>query len=180
LKGDEVMRSDSAGNLRLVAVNAEGMKRLIPFVRAFYEHFNYPYDEQEKMSALQKMLREESFGRLWLIKHEGKDVGYVLLAFSFSLEFNGRIAFIDELFIMPSCRQKGVGAGVLKKVENICLRLGINVLCLESEAHNKRATALYARLGYIDHGRHLMSKQIKRNEALQSVAAERPAGESSR
>lgn len=159
-----MMSSDSAGRLRLVAVTAGGMKRLIPFVRAFYEHFGYPYDEQEKVSVLREMLRNKSLGRLWLIEHEGKEVGYVLLAFSFSLEFNGRVAFVDELFITPSCRQKGVGAGVLGEIENVCLRLGIQVLRLESEAHNKRATALYARVGYIDHGRHLLSKRLHRHD----------------
>ena len=158
-----MMSPDSAGNLRLVAVTAGGMKRLMPFVRAFYEHFDYPYEEREKVPVLQEMLRDRSLGRLWLIEHEGRDVGYVLLAFSFSLEFNGRIAFIDELFITPSCRQKGVGAGVLRKVEDACLRLGIHVLRLESEAHNERATALYARVGYVDHGRRLLSKRLHRH-----------------
>ena len=159
------MNSDSVADLRLVAVKAGHMKRVMPFVRAFYEHFKYPYDERNKASVLHEMLRDESLGRLWLIRHGGKDVGYVLLAFSFSLEFNGRIAFLDELFLNPQYRQKGVGGGVLKKVENICLRLGVKVLRLESEAHNTRATALYARLGYVDHGRRLMSKQLRGNEA---------------
>ena len=159
------MNSDSTGTLRLVAVTAEAMTRLVPFVRAFYEHFNYPYRERQKVSVLRKMLRNESLGRIWLIRHEGRDVGYVLLAFSFSLEFNGRIAFVDELFIEPSHRQKGVGAAVLKKVENICLRSGITAVRLESEAHNPRATALYARLGYVDHGRHLLTRQLKRRQA---------------
>jgi GNAT superfamily N-acetyltransferase len=157
------MGSDPAEKLRLVAIRPEGVERLIPFVRAFYEQFDYPYDEQEKVSVLRGMLRDGSLGRLWLIRHGGEDAGYVLLAFSFSLEFDGRIAFVDELFIKPSRRQKGVGAAVLEKVENICLRLGIRVLRLESEAHNSRATALYGRLGYVDHGRHLMSKHLTRS-----------------
>jgi GNAT superfamily N-acetyltransferase len=165
LKGGEAMGSEAVGKVRLVAVKASGVKRLIPFVRAFYEQFDYPYDEKAKLSVLHEMLGDGSLGRLWLIRHEGEDAGYVLLAFSFSLEFDGRIAFVDELFIKPSCRQKGVGAGALEKVEDTCLRLGIRVLRLESEAHNHRATALYGRLGYVDHGRHLMSKRLTRGEA---------------
>ena len=157
--------SNVAGSLRLVAVKAEGMQRLIPFVRAFYEHFNYRYEEPEKVSAMKRMLRDRSLGRVWLIRHEGTDVGYLLLAFSFSLESNGRIAFVDELFLEPAYREKGIGAAVLKKVESVCVRLGIKTLRLESEGHNERATALYARMGYIDHGRHLMSKQLKGGRA---------------
>ena len=150
--------SNSVDNLQLIAVNAIEITRLMPFVRAFYHHFDYPYNEEEKASVLRQILHDESIGRLWLIRHEGKEVGYVLVAFSFSLELGGRIAFIDELFIDSSCRKKGVGAAVLKKAENICLNMGIRAIRLETEPHNQRATDLYARLGYIDHGRHLMTK----------------------
>jgi GNAT superfamily N-acetyltransferase len=158
--GGELIRSDSAGGLRLVAVRAESLKRLIPFVRAFYAHFGYPYDEREKVSVLRKMLRDTSIGRVWLIEYEDRAVGYILVAFSFSLEFDGRIAFLDELFIEASGRDKGLGVRVLEKVEDICRRRGIKALRLESEVHNERATALYARLGFVDHARHLMTKRL--------------------
>ena len=158
-------RSHTAEKIHLVAAKAKDISLLLPFVRAFYDHFSYPYDEKEKITGLRQIIRNRSVGRLWLIRHKGKNIGYVLLAFSFSLEFNGRIAFIDELFVEPSGRQKGVGATVLKQVENICVRLGIRTVRLEIEASNKRATALYARSGYIEHGRHLMSKEIKRKKA---------------
>lgn len=133
---------------------------MIPFVHEFYQHFKYPYVEKKKREVLKALIANKSLGRALLINHNRKQIGYVLLTFSFSLEFNGSIAFIDELFIEASGRQKGVGSQVLKQIETLCSRLGIKAVRLESEAENKRATALYTRSGYHDHGRRLMTKQL--------------------
>jgi diamine N-acetyltransferase len=144
----------------LVSAKTTDLDAMIPFVREFYQHFRYPYVEEQKRKVLKSLIADSSLGRALLINQNGKQIGYVLLTFSFSLEFNGPIAFIDELFIEPSGRQQGVGLRVLKQIEALCSGFGIQAVRLESEARNDRATALYARSGYHDHGRHLMTKQL--------------------
>lgn len=161
LRGLVVVGSAQTAGIRLIAATMKNIQKLIPLVREFYRHFDYPYDRHHKTVVVRHLIRDRSAGRLWLIEDKGRFVGYVLLAFSFSLEFNGRIAFIDELFVVSTARRKGVGAKALELVEKACVRLGINALRLETEAHNNRATALYLRSGYLDHGRHLMTKELK-------------------
>jgi GNAT superfamily N-acetyltransferase len=158
-----VTHSNIGSQVHLVAVQQKDIPTLLPFVQQFYHHFQYPYNEAQKIGALRHLMQDESLGRILLIKHNDRPIGYVLLVFSFSLEFNGSIAFIDELFIEPSGRQKGVGSQVLAQVESLCATLGMKAVRLESEAHNERATALYARSGYHDHKRHLMTKLLKDN-----------------
>jgi ribosomal protein S18 acetylase RimI-like enzyme len=46
------------------------------------------------------------------------------------------------------------------QAEDACLRLGVRALHLETDRTNPRAAALYARHGYVDHGRHLMTKTL--------------------
>jgi GNAT superfamily N-acetyltransferase len=150
--------------VRLVQAKTTDLDTIIPFVREFYQHFRYPYAEGQKRKVLMALVANRSLGRALLIEQNGKHIGYVLLAFSFSLEFNGPIAFIDELFIEPSRQQKGVGSEVLKQLETLSYRLGIKAVRLESETKNKRATALYARSGYYDHCRHLMTKRLTSDE----------------
>ncbi|QFY44297.1 GNAT family N-acetyltransferase [Candidatus Methylospira mobilis] len=133
---------------------------LLPLVRQFYHHFGYPYHEAQKTDALMHFIQDESRGRLLIVKNNGNAIGYVLIAFCFSLEFDGVIAFVDELFIEPSSRQKRAGSQVLEQVEKLCGSLGMKAVRLESEADNSRATALYARTGYHDHKRRLMTKRF--------------------
>ncbi len=155
-----MVRSIADSEVRLVPAKNTDLDIMIPFVRQFYRQFGYPYDEEQKRRVLKTLIADRSLGRTLLIKHNGKHVGYALVTFSFSLEFNGPIAFIDELFIEPPGRQKGIGSQVLKQIEILCSGLGIKTIRLESEARNKRATALYTRSGYHDRGRHLMTKEL--------------------
>jgi GNAT superfamily N-acetyltransferase len=136
---------------------------LLPLVREFYRHFGYPYDEPHKREALERLLQNPSLGRVWLLAAGDRarpPIGYLVLVFSFSLESNGTTASIDEFFIEPASRQRGVGTAVLRRVEDACRELGVTAVHLEAEDGNAQATALYLREGFVDHGRRLLKKRL--------------------
>ncbi len=147
-------------SIRLSPVQPEQLDQLMPLVAAFYAHFGYSYDNDCKRSLLETFLKDDNIGRLWFIVDGETPVGYLLMAFSFSLEMEGRIAFVDELFIAPQGRSRGAGAWALAEAEAACRKLGVRTLRLEAEADNLRATALYLRQGYGDLGRRLLSKSL--------------------
>lgn len=150
--------SSQTSSIRLVTVDESNLDIAMQFVREFYEHFNYPFEQERKRALLAEFMADESLGRLWLIMQAGVAVGYTIVAFSFSLERNGRVAFIDELFIASASRSAGVGATVLAEIEVWCASIGVATLRLEAEASNERATALYMRCGYVDQHRRLLTK----------------------
>jgi ribosomal protein S18 acetylase RimI-like enzyme len=151
--------------IQLVAVDPDELDALLPLVEAFYAHFGYGFEACRKRELLSGLLDDPAAGRLWLIHDGDRPIGYLLLAFSFSLEMDGRIAFVDELFIAPEGRSRGAGARALALAEEACRALGITVLRLEAEADNTRAAALYQRQGYVDLGRRLLSKPLESPDA---------------
>ena len=54
---------------------------LLPLVRDFYAHFDYPYAEAEKRAALATILRSPSVVRIFFVEAEGRPVGYSFLSF---------------------------------------------------------------------------------------------------
>jgi GNAT superfamily N-acetyltransferase len=160
VKESSVTHSNSGFHILLEPAQQKDISVLLPFVRQFYHHFRYPYHEAQKTDALMHFIQDESLGRILIVRNNENAIGYVLIAFCFSLEFNGVIAFVDELFIEPSSRQKRAGSQVLEQVEKLCDSLSMKAVRLESEADNSRATALYARTGYHDHKRRLMTKLL--------------------
>lgn len=149
--------SQTSSNL-LVSVDESNLDVAMQFVRQFYEHFQYPFEQNCKRALLAQFLTNESLGRLWIITQAGVAVGYTIVAFSFSLERNGRVAFIDELFIASASRSTGIGATVLAEIEVWCASIGVTTLRLEAEASNERASVLYMRCGYVDQHRRLLTK----------------------
>lgn len=144
---------------------------ILPLVQQFYSHFHYRFDLGEKQAQLGEFVATPALGRLLAIKSNGALVGYALIAFSYGLEFGGRVAFIDELFILPSARSLGVGSAALAQIETLCAECGIRALRLEVEDGNSKATPLYLRTEYSDHRRRLLTKALQRGATSQSEQA---------
>ena len=116
--------------------------------------------EQAARAAIADFLADPALGHVWLIRVEGSAVGYVVLTLCYSIEFGGRCGFIDELYIEPTHRGRGVGRRALELVEAAARRLGVRVLLLEVSTANQRAHALYRSAGFAERKYQLMTKQL--------------------
>ncbi|AFZ21860.1 GNAT family N-acetyltransferase [Allocoleopsis franciscana] len=140
---------------------------LVQLIREFHEIEHLPFDESKIRPLLAKIMRENSLGQVWLIQDSGEAIaqstpptvlGYIVLTFGYSLEFLGRDAFIDELYIRESHRGQGVGTRALQFVQQVCPSLGIQALHLEVARKNTAAKRLYRKVGFEDHDRYLMTQ----------------------
>lgn len=130
-------------------------------MREFYAVEHLKFDEEVARRALRQILSHESFGRVHLVSVGGEVAGYVVLTFGFSLEFHGRDALIDELYLRESFRGRGLGKASLLFVEEVCREEGIKALHLEVDRVNARAQAVYRQAGYRDHDRYLLTKWLE-------------------
>jgi ribosomal protein S18 acetylase RimI-like enzyme len=133
---------------------------LLDLVRAYYEFDGHPYDRDMARDALEGLMREPSFGRIWLICDGAAPVGYVVLTIGYSIEYHGHDAFIDELYLREGYRGRGWGRRALAFVEQACRELGVHALHLEVERKNTAAYAVYRKFGFEDHDRYLMTRWI--------------------
>jgi ribosomal protein S18 acetylase RimI-like enzyme len=95
-----------------------------------------------------------------LILFDEHYVGYVVLTVSFSFEYRGYDAFIDELYIAEEYRRQGIGRRALEFVEIAAAKLGINAIHLEVSDGNDPAIGLYRWAGYASNERFLMTKWL--------------------
>jgi len=137
------------------------LEAVLALHRAFFAEDGYPFQEEESRANLERLLGDPGLGRLWVMDDGGEVVGYLLLAFGFSLEFRGRDAFIDELYVAPACRGRGLGKRALALAAEACRELGVRALHLEVERYKESAQELYRRAGFVDHDRYLMTKWIE-------------------
>ena len=132
---------------------------LLPLVRAYHAFEDVDLSDAQRRAALGPLLApDSSFGRVWLIRSAGRTVGYAAVCFGYSIEFAGRDAFLDELFVEEAARGRGIGRAVLALVQQQCAALGVGALHLEVARDNTRARRLYEALGFEPRERfHLMS-----------------------
>lgn len=133
---------------------------ILKMMEEFNSIFNYPFDKGRTKENLLHFLTDQNLGRAWIIKNDRLTIGYIIFAFGFSFEHNGRDAFIDELFLKSAYRHKGIGKLAMDFIYEEALRLEVNAIHLEVEQHNKVGSKLYREKGYIDNGRILLSKKL--------------------
>src|SRR5947209_7913494 len=134
---------------------------LLVFTRQFYAIDQYPFDELIARTALTDMVHDSSLGRVWLIYNRDKAVGYLVITFGYSLEYHGRDAFIDELFIEASYRHQGIGTKVMEFALEACRELGVHALHLDVERTNIAGQALYRKFGFEDSDRYLLTRRLE-------------------
>ena len=133
---------------------------LIAMMRSFYAELGEPFDAARAERTLRALLEEPSYGAAWVFREEGRAVGYLVVTHGYSLEFDGRIAVVDEVYTVPEMRGRGLGARALALAEEHCRRHRISALRLEVHQENRRALALYERNGFEAHDRYLMTKWL--------------------
>lgn len=142
------------------AVTPTDIPQLLQFMREYYEFDHLTFDENVARAALAEMIGNEAFGRIWVIRHAAEAIGYLVLTLGYSLEYGGRDAFIDEVYIRSSHRGKGIGTAALAFAEDQCRSLGVRALHLEVERANTNAYGVYRKVGFVDHERYMMTKII--------------------
>ena len=112
-----------------------------------YSSEGFPFPARAP-AALDLLLADPSHGRCFLIRDAGSTIGYFVIGFGFSLEFGGRDAFLDELFIAPESRGAGIGKTALQHAIEFCRSEGIGALHLEVSRENIPAQRLYRGAGF--------------------------------
>jgi diamine N-acetyltransferase len=135
---------------------------LVAAMREFYAIDDYAFDEKITRAGLGKFIPNEALGKLWLIEGDGKTIGYIVLTFSYSFEFHGRDAFIDELYLVAGARGQGIGKEAMRFIDEKCREYAVHALHLEVERDNIAGQKLYRRFGFADHDRYLMTKWIEK------------------
>jgi ribosomal protein S18 acetylase RimI-like enzyme len=139
---------DDPIEVRLRRAEIEDRDTLVPLVREYHATEGIAQDPAAYSDILAPLLAGDGHGRLWFVEADRAVVGYVALCFGYSIEFGGRDAFVDEIFVLPACRGRGVGERALALAIEAARGLGVRALHLEVALENHGARRLYARHGF--------------------------------
>jgi GNAT superfamily N-acetyltransferase len=131
---------------------------LLPLVDAFQREEGYAAGDAALRGAVAALLADPRAGSVLIARRAGCAVGYAALCFGFSIEYRGRDAFVDEIYVAPPERGAGLGRALLRALEAEARACGVRRLHLEVEQHNDGARRLYVQEGFAANGRELLGK----------------------
>ena len=64
-------------------------------------------------AALRQVAQGEPLARAWLVREHDAVLGYLIITLGYSIEYGGRDGFIDDLYLVPAARGRGLGRMLL-------------------------------------------------------------------
>ncbi|KIC44586.1 acetyltransferase [Ruegeria sp. ANG-S4] len=139
----------------------DDLDRLMNLVAAFHDESGIEQDQESRRAALSPLLEGIPHGCIYLIGPGRAPLGYIILTFGWSVEFGGMDAFVDEIYIRPAVRGRGIATEVLHDLPKALADAGLMALHLEVDRTNEAAHKLYIRSGFKPRDRYmLMSKKL--------------------
>jgi len=154
--------------LRAAPLTISTIQATFPDLDALFEMMRHmqlddPWEEAFHESTvranLAELLHNPVYGVIYIVREASTPIGYLVICFDYSLEYRGKGAWIDELFVESTHRGEGIGTQLLDLAEQVSKEHNARVLHLEVN-HGNPAIELYRRRGFSDHHRYLMSKPL--------------------
>ncbi|VVT26045.1 putative acetyltransferase [Roseovarius sp. EC-HK134] len=132
----------------LTLARPDDLDRLLSLVAAFHQETGIAQSEAIRRAALLPMLEGSPHGVTYLIGPGRAPIGYIVISFGWSVEFGGLDGYVDEFYIRPSVRGRGIGSEVMISLPKALAGAGLKALHLEVRRDNDKARALYRKLRF--------------------------------
>jgi GNAT superfamily N-acetyltransferase len=123
---------------------------LVGLMAEFYAEAGYGLNHARAAGAFAAILADERLGYIWIIQTEHQDVGHIVLTLKYAMEYCGLVACLDDLYVKPDWRNKGLSTAALVEVRHFCDRAGIRALTVEVGHKNGPAQTVYRRAGFAE------------------------------
>lgn len=130
---------------------------LVRLLRQFYSEGAFSLSERAASQAFESLLDDSRLGQVWMMEEDGHPAGFVVLTVGFSMEYGGLRGFVDDFYVAPPYRRRGLGHAALEEVKRSCIRRGVRALVVETGPDNEAAMSAYRSVGFADSGRCLLS-----------------------
>ena len=131
-------------------ITSEDRDFFIAASKAFYASAAVAHDVPASyhLTTFEELMNSEVYQSGYILAVDGASVGYALVSKTFSREAGGTVWWLEELYILPEYRGKGLGHSYFDFIEKAAAENGVRRLRLEVEPDNTRAAKLYSDLGY--------------------------------
>jgi len=132
--------------MRIRRLNRRDCDAALPLLEAQYREHRI----EMKGAPLRRALRGLFGGKgiALLAWERAAPVGVAILSFSHQLERGGATAWLDELYVEPERRGRGVGRALLRRALREARKEGCESVHLEVVRGHDRAARLYVREGF--------------------------------
>ena len=138
----------------------EDLEKVLTLVAAFHQETGIDSSDDSRRAAIEPLLDGIPYGAVYLVGPTRAPIGYIVVTFGWSVEFGGMDGFIDELYVRPPVRGRGIASEVLIALPKTLAEAGIKALHLEVDRDNESTQKLYARTRFKARERYMLMTKV--------------------
>lgn len=134
--------------LNIRDIRPEDKDTFLAMARDFYstDAVAHPVDQRHFEATFDTVMGKSPFVRILMLEEQGRAAGFAVLNFTWSNEFGGLVVLIEDVYLCTEHRGGGIGTGFFQFLEREYPQA--KRFRLEVTEANKKAAALYRRLGF--------------------------------
>lgn len=133
--------------MRIEMAEAADVRAVVSLLAAQFSEHGIDRSAEALSAAVLDLLSEAARGTI-LLAYDPDPVGVAVLAYTWTLEHGGLVAWLDELFVVPERRGRGLGQALLRCALDVAREKACRAVELEVDSDHARAEHLYEREGF--------------------------------
>ena len=134
--------------MNIARATNEDLGELLPLMRAYCDFYDaHPTDDALLALARALIADPEHEGVQLLAREDSEPLGFATIYWSWATTRAVRIGVMNDLYVAPAARGKGVAEALIRACVDECRTHGASRLTWQTAPDNERAQRVYDRIG---------------------------------
>jgi GNAT superfamily N-acetyltransferase len=136
-----------AAGVEIRPAREDEIDELMPLMRAYCDFYECSPSDDGLRNMLATLINDASQGTVFIARDDGRAVGVANLDWKWSSLKGARIGYLEDLFVDPQARGKGIADALIEICAARCRELGMPAMQWATAPDNHRAQQVYNRTG---------------------------------
>ena len=125
----------------------EEIEEMLPLIRSYCEFYETEPDDEGLRKMFEILINQPDQGAVFIARDDSRAVGFATLDWKWSSLKAARIGYLEDLFVDPEARGRGIADALIEVCADRCRELGMPAMQWLTAPDNQRAQSVYNRTG---------------------------------
>lgn len=136
-----------AEGIEIRPARTEEIEEMLPLIRAYCEFYETKANDEGLREMFRTLITEPSQGSVFVARDGDRAVGFATLDWKWSSLKAARMGYLEDLYVDPEARGKGIADALIEVCAERCRELGMPAMAWQTAPDNHRAQQVYNRTG---------------------------------
>jgi len=136
-----------ADGVEIRPARTDEIEEMLPLIRAYCRFYETEPNDEGLRHMFETLTTDPDEGAVFIARDDGRAVGFATLDWKWSSLRAAKIGYLEDLFVDPDARGKGIADALIEVCAARCRELGLPVMSWQTAPDNLRAQQVYNRAG---------------------------------